>query len=62
MVFACTLIAPTIPSVETDGSETKFLKMFDLSVRKNQNIGEIKPLLINNSRFKIYFDKVIRTN
>jgi len=42
--------------------QTRFIKMFDSYVRKNQNVGEIRPVMINNSRFKIYFDRVIRTN
>lgn len=38
----------------------KFLILFDQQVRRNQNVGQIKPLIINNNRFKIRFPRVIR--
>jgi len=38
----------------------KFLILFDQYIKKNQKVGEIKPLTITNKRFKIRFPRVIR--
>ncbi len=39
----------------------KFIVMFDIKVRNNQKVGQIKSLEIKNNRFRIMIPRVIRT-